>query len=81
MANEDQIKIIKQGVEVWNNWRKSNPSIIPDLTEADLRGLKLQKIDLHQAVLKSAKLQFTNFYGEMRFCSFKIDDSILKHFI
>ena len=61
MANEDQIKIIKQGVEVWNNWRKSNPSIIPDLIEADLRGLKLQKIDLHQAVLKSAKLQFTHF--------------------
>ncbi len=25
MANEEQLKILKQGVEVWNAWRKKNP--------------------------------------------------------
>ena len=45
MADQKQIKIIKRGVDIWNAWRMDNPSIIPDLTEADLRGLKLQKID------------------------------------
>ncbi len=27
MANEDQLRIIQQGVEAWNKWRKENPGI------------------------------------------------------
>ena len=63
MADEEQLKIIKQGPDAWNRWRAENPKIIPDLVEADLRGFKLENIDLHRAVMKSAKLQFSNFFG------------------
>ncbi|MEM8721795.1 MAG: pentapeptide repeat-containing protein [Cyanobacteria bacterium P01_G01_bin.39] len=36
MTNEEQLKILKQGVEVWNRWRQDNPEITPDLSELDL---------------------------------------------
>ena len=41
VANEEQLKILKQGVEVWNQWREKHPGIDlsgVDLCEADLRG-------------------------------------------
>ena len=31
MADEEHLKILKQGVEVWNRWREANPGIRPDL--------------------------------------------------
>ena len=31
MANEEHLKIIKQGVYAWNVWRQKEPSIKPDL--------------------------------------------------
>ncbi|MBD2511865.1 pentapeptide repeat-containing protein [Nostoc muscorum FACHB-395] len=33
MANEEHLAILKQGVKVWNEWRKENPHIKPDLTK------------------------------------------------
>ena len=30
MANEEQLSILKQGVEVWNRWRVENPHAIID---------------------------------------------------
>lgn len=39
MANEGHVRILKQGVHDWNNWRRSNPDVRPDLSDADLRGL------------------------------------------
>lgn len=66
MANEGHLKIIKQGVEVWNNWRKNNPRIKPDLKEsnlceanlmmANLREANLYRTNLRKANLKVAKL-------------------------
>jgi hypothetical protein len=35
MANQQHLAILKQGVEVWNQWRKEHPEIRPDLSEAD----------------------------------------------
>jgi uncharacterized protein YjbI with pentapeptide repeats len=37
MANEEHLKILLQRVEVWNQWRESNPEIKPDFSYADLR--------------------------------------------
>ena len=31
MANPEHVEILKQGVEVWNKWRKENPLITPNL--------------------------------------------------
>lgn len=44
MANPEHLKIIKQGVEAWNNWVMQNPSIKADLSQADLRSLQLGSI-------------------------------------
>ena len=30
MANPEHLKILKQGVKVWNEWRKIHPEIKPD---------------------------------------------------
>ena len=32
MANQEHLDILKQGVEVWNKWRKEYPKINPDLS-------------------------------------------------
>jgi uncharacterized protein YjbI with pentapeptide repeats len=43
MANQEQLEILKQGVEAWNKWRKENGTIKVDLSgavlsDADLSG-------------------------------------------
>ena len=41
MANKEHLKILKQGVKVWNKWREENPKVRPDLVEADFSGVDL----------------------------------------
>ena len=35
MANPEHVDILKQGVEVWNKWRKVNPNVSPNLSRID----------------------------------------------
>jgi hypothetical protein len=56
MANPEHLKILKQGVEAWNKWRRENPSIDPDLNGADLRGADLRMADLTAAHLNGVDL-------------------------
>ncbi len=51
MANEEHVKILKQGVEVWNKWREENSKVRPDLI-----GAKLIRADLSGAILRRANL-------------------------
>jgi hypothetical protein len=75
MANEEHLKILKQGVEVWNRWRRENPDVRPDLSRADLSGVihidwdgggggfvltDLRRADLHGANLRAANLSLTD---------------------
>jgi uncharacterized protein YjbI with pentapeptide repeats len=70
MANPEHLKILKQGVEVWNQWRDENPTIIPMLNHAkfsglnlymmNLNGVDLSESDLREAQLIGANLTFTN---------------------
>ena len=62
MANEQHLDIIKKGVTNWNEWRKNNPDIKPDLCKADLskanlRGAYLGEADLYEADLHEADLR------------------------
>lgn len=54
MANSEHVKIIKQGVDFWNMWRKENPDVVPDLGWANLVSLDLSGVVLSSANLKLA---------------------------
>jgi len=44
MANPKHLLKLKEGVEVWNTWRKGNPYIIPDLRWANLSRADLRRV-------------------------------------
>jgi uncharacterized protein YjbI with pentapeptide repeats len=52
MANADHLRIIQAGVDFWNAWRKTEPHVRPDLSEADIGG----SLDFYQAALYGADL-------------------------
>jgi hypothetical protein len=54
VANEEHVKILKQGVEVWNAWRLANRTLIPNLSLADLRDANLSGANLSGAILSGA---------------------------
>ncbi|MEL4898197.1 pentapeptide repeat-containing protein [Crocosphaera sp. Alani8] len=56
MANKQHLNLLMQGVDTWNQWRKNNPEIIPDLRKANLSQLNLRGANLDYADLKQSKL-------------------------
>jgi TIR domain-containing protein/pentapeptide repeat protein len=60
MANPEHLEILKQGAEIWNQWRKDNPEVIPDLSEVDLSEEDLSEVDLSKADLHGADLSKAN---------------------
>jgi uncharacterized protein YjbI with pentapeptide repeats len=64
MANYNHIKILKQGVTVWNKWRKDHPDIRPDLSRTNLRSAGcLDMGDLSGANLSNVNLGRTYMFG------------------
>jgi TIR domain/Pentapeptide repeats (8 copies) len=57
MANREHLDLLKQGVEVWNKWRKEYPDVRPDLSGADLFDADLRNVNLSDADLKDANLR------------------------
>ena len=65
MANADHLAILKQGVEVWNTWRKENSKITPDLSRVDFNvddfnGIDLRCVNFHATNLERAIFLATN---------------------
>jgi hypothetical protein len=56
MPNEEHLKILKQGPEVWNRWRAKSEAVMPDLNGADLSGANLYNADFRDTDLSHAKL-------------------------
>jgi hypothetical protein len=56
MANDQHVALLKQGVAAWNAWRRENPNIRPDLSNADLSGADLSGANLARANLREAIL-------------------------
>lgn len=56
MANEAQLALIRQGVEIWNRWREKNPEVEIDLSGANLRRASLRDANLRQADLRKVDL-------------------------
>jgi uncharacterized protein YjbI with pentapeptide repeats len=63
VADEEHLKIIRQGAAVWNDWRKKNPLKPVDLSEADLREAKLSRANLRGANLSTADLGKADLHG------------------
>jgi TIR domain/Pentapeptide repeats (8 copies) len=60
MANPDHLKILEQGVKVWNKWRKENRHEAPDLSGIIRKDTSLQGIDLTDCNLSHADFTGTN---------------------
>jgi uncharacterized protein YjbI with pentapeptide repeats len=74
MANEEQLAILSQGVEVWNKWRLDNPNIDVDLSGfsfnpvfggADLKGIDLRGCDLREVRFINADLRNADLSGSL----------------
>ena len=63
MANEEHLKILSQGIDVWNSWRSNNREIRPDLSGAGLVGADLANADLFEAYLVETHLGGSNLVG------------------
>jgi Pentapeptide repeats (8 copies) len=67
MANQDHVKVLKQGVDAWNQWRKEQrkqlqgdeePHVVhPDLSNENLSGIKMQGADLSEVNLENVWLK------------------------
>ena len=63
MANPEHLKILEQGVEVWNEWRKENLTLRPDLLRVDLSGKNLRGIYLNACELMGSFFQGADLTG------------------
>ncbi|MGK7957878.1 MAG: pentapeptide repeat-containing protein [Crocosphaera sp.] len=63
MVNKKHLKILKEGVHVWNDWRFHNPEIEPDLSGISLKNLDLAEIDLSKTDIRSVNFINTNLQG------------------
>jgi uncharacterized protein YjbI with pentapeptide repeats len=64
MANYNHVKVLKQGVAVWNKWRQNHPKVVPDLSRTNLRSAGcLNMSDLSGANLRGVDLCGTYLFG------------------
>jgi uncharacterized protein YjbI with pentapeptide repeats len=58
MANNEHLKILRQGIEEWNKWREQNPEIKPNLSRADLSNMSLTG-----GIFREANISWANLSG------------------
>ena len=63
MANDEHVALLRKGVDAWNEWRRQNTLIRPDLAGADLSGANLRVANLREVNLREANLRGANLYG------------------
>ena len=59
--NKKHLKILKQGVIAWNQWREENPDVIPELAGVKLSDVELNGINLMSADLRGSNLSHIMF--------------------
>ena len=60
MANPEHLKMIKESVEAWNEWRKQTLQVTVDLHDANLSGANLSGANLRLANLRLSNLSDAN---------------------
>src|SRR5579875_1493948 len=56
MPEQRDVNQLDRGVSKWNQWRRKHPEILPDLSNADLRGKRLSSINFRRVNLMGANL-------------------------
>jgi uncharacterized protein YjbI with pentapeptide repeats len=56
MADQAHLQMITRNVAEWNDWRKKNPDLRPNLIDANLRGIDLTSANLTKVNLSGANL-------------------------
>ena len=77
MANRKHLALLKQGVGVWNAWRRTNPGVRPSLSGASLFGATLCGADLRETDLRGADLSHADLRGADLFWA-SLDDADLR---
>ena len=54
MANPEHLAKLQEGIEEWNQWRRANPEVKPDLSNANLTYPVLSGTNLTYANLSEA---------------------------
>src|SRR5436305_1431458 len=52
MANQQQLDLLRQGVDAWNTWRRQHEEVRPDLSKANLSGADLSGATLSKAIMR-----------------------------
>jgi hypothetical protein len=65
MANPEHFKILMEGIDAWNQWRKEHQEIAPGLSGAVLPGAVLTEAELSGADLRGADLRGAVLVGAM----------------
>ncbi len=63
MADNEQLKLLKSGVEGWNAWRVNNPGAERGLAGEDLSKVNLALADLRGRDLRGANLREADLSG------------------
>ncbi|MGE5740803.1 MAG: pentapeptide repeat-containing protein [Candidatus Aminicenantes bacterium RBG_16_66_30] len=63
MANPEHVDLVRDRTEHWNDWRRKNTRVQPDLAGADLSEFNLAGADLAKADLSGARLEGANLSG------------------
>jgi hypothetical protein len=71
MANPEHLKILKQGVEVWNHWKRENPNtdlsgstlLMYVFNGVDFSGTNLSEVDFSYSEFVNANLAFADLRG------------------
>jgi len=63
MADAGHLDLVKDRIERWNDWRRKNTRVVPDLAGADLSELNLAGANLAKADLSGTRLSGANLSG------------------
>ena len=77
MANEEHLRILRQGARIWNKWKWDNFSTEPDFSECALPNIDLANADLRQANFKRADLRHS-YLIEANFSSTNLSEANLE---
>ena len=68
MANAGHVDIVRDRIDLWNEWRRKNTKVVPDFSGADLSELNLVGANLAKADLSGVWKVSPLYYGSTHKC-------------